>query len=65
MPARGLNLPGSLILFMLASLVIFTWLNLSMIANAAHMGGFVAGLGYGALTAVVSRWRTQQQVARK
>lgn len=56
-PRQGLNLPGSLILFMLASLAIFTYLGLSMIANAAHMGGFLSGVVYGALTGTISRIR--------
>ena len=60
--SKGLNLPGSLIVFMLASLLIFTWLNLSMIANAAHMGGFVAGIVYGALMASISRFRRKAQI---
>ena len=54
-PRAGLGLPGSLIIFMLLSLVIMTMLGLSMIANAAHMGGFLAGILYGAITATVSR----------
>lgn len=54
-PRKGLSLPGSLILFMVASLVIMTLLDLQMIANEAHLGGFVAGIVYGAGTALASR----------
>ena len=54
-PRTGIALPGSLIIFMLLSLVIMTFLGLSMIANAAHMGGFLAGIVYGAATATISR----------
>ncbi|MES2625604.1 MAG: rhomboid family intramembrane serine protease [Pseudomonadota bacterium] len=54
-PRTGMGLPGSLIIFMLLSLVIMTALGLSMIANAAHMGGFLAGIVYGAITATISR----------
>jgi rhomboid protease GlpG len=54
-PRAGLGLPGSLIIFMLLSLAIMTALGLSAIANAAHMGGFLAGILYGAITATVSR----------
>lgn len=60
-PRKGLALPGSLIVFMLLSLLVFTWLNLSMIANAAHMGGFIAGLLYGAILASFSRVRRSLQ----
>jgi len=54
-PRKGLALPVSLIVFMLLSLVIMTALGLSMIANAAHMGGFLCGIFYGAVTATLSR----------
>lgn len=54
-PRRGLALPVSLIIFMLLSLVLMTALGLSMIANAAHMGGFLCGILYGALAATGSR----------
>lgn len=54
-PRKGLSLPGSLILFMVASLVIMTLLDLQMIANEAHLGGFVAGILYGAGTAIAAR----------
>lgn len=56
-PAAGLRLPGSLILFMLLSLVLMTWLGLSMIANEAHLGGFVGGVVFGAVAARLSRLR--------
>ena len=56
-PRQGLALQKSLILFMLASLALFTYLDLGMIANAAHLGGFFTGLLIGALTALVSRIR--------
>lgn len=54
-PRTGLALPGSLIVFMLVMLVIMTSLGLSMIANEAHLGGFLAGIIYGAITATISR----------
>lgn len=54
-PKKGLNLPVSLIVFMLISLAVMTYLGLSMIANAAHMGGFLTGIVYGALMATLSR----------
>jgi len=54
-PRKGLGLPASLIIFMLLSLVIMTTLGLSMIANAAHLGGFLSGILFGAVTAASSR----------
>jgi GlpG protein len=65
-PKKGLNLPVSLIIFMLLSLAVMTYLGLSMIANAAHMGGFLTGIVYGAVVAIFSRVtragkRSQQQ----
>jgi GlpG protein len=54
-PRKGLRLPASLIVFMLLSLVIMTALGLSMIANAAHLGGFLSGIVFGAVTAASSR----------
>lgn len=54
-PKKGLNLPVSLIVFMLLSLAVMTYLGLSMIANAAHMGGFLTGIVYGAIVAMLSR----------
>lgn len=56
-PGKGLGLPVSLIIFMLLSLVIMTALGLSMIANAAHVGGFLCGIVYGAVVATFSRVR--------
>jgi GlpG protein len=56
-PAAALRLPGSLILFMLLSLVVMTLLGLDMIANEAHLGGFVAGIVLGAAAAGFSRIR--------
>jgi GlpG protein len=56
-PAAGLRLPGSLILFMLLSLVLMTLLGLSMIAHEAHLGGFLGGIVFGALCATCSRLR--------
>ncbi len=56
-PRQGLRLPWSLILYMLAMLALFTWLDLDMIANAAHMGGFLTGMLYGAVLATISRIR--------
>lgn len=58
-PRSRLNLPGSLIGFMLLSLVIMTVLQLNFIANEAHLGGFLAGVAYGAGTAAVKRSRRQ------
>ncbi len=54
-PRKGLALPGSLIWFMVISLGIMTLLDLRMIANEAHLGGFMAGVIYGATTATLSR----------
>ncbi len=54
-PRKGLSLPASLIWFMLISLVVMTVLNLRIIANEAHLGGFMAGVAYGAVTAIISR----------
>jgi GlpG protein len=54
-PRKGLSLPTSLIWFMIISLVAMTALNLSMIADEAHMGGFFAGIVYGGVTALSSR----------
>ncbi|MDY6982228.1 MAG: rhomboid family intramembrane serine protease [Pseudomonadota bacterium] len=54
-PRKGLALPRSLIWFMIASLVIMTVLNLRIIANEAHMGGFIAGIVFGAAAALTSR----------
>lgn len=54
-PRKGLALPGSLIWFMVISLGIMTILDLRMIANEAHLGGFMAGILYGAITATLSR----------
>jgi GlpG protein len=56
-PRAGLHLQGSLIIFMLLSLVVMTLLELEMIANQAHLGGFLCGIVYGAATASVSRIR--------
>jgi GlpG protein len=56
-PAKGLALPRATIVFMLVLLALFTWLDLPMIANAGHTGGFVAGIGYGLVRAGLSRWQ--------
>jgi GlpG protein len=56
-PRAGLWLPGSLILFMLLSLVLMWGLGLSMIANEAHVGGLLAGVLFGAILATFSRIR--------
>jgi GlpG protein len=54
-PRKGLSLPSSLIWFMVISLVVMTLLDLPFIADEAHIGGFVAGIVYGAGTAIASR----------
>jgi GlpG protein len=54
-PYAGLRLQGPLIAFMLLSLVVMTLLELDMIANEAHLGGFLCGIVYGAATATISR----------
>ncbi len=54
-PRSGLALPKSLIIFMLVSLVAMTLLQLNIIANEAHLGGFLAGVVYGAATATIKR----------
>lgn len=54
-PRKGLSLPASLIWFMVITLIVMTALNLSMIADEAHVGGFIAGILIGALSAIVSR----------
>ncbi|MDT8399671.1 MAG: rhomboid family intramembrane serine protease [Pseudomonadales bacterium] len=56
-PAKGLGLPGGLIFFMLLSLLIITALGLQNIANAAHIGGLLSGVVYGATVATISRVR--------
>jgi GlpG protein len=54
-PRKGLALPKSLIWFMIGSLAIMTVLNLRIIANEAHLGGFIAGIVFGAAAALASR----------
>jgi len=54
-PQSDLSLPRGLIVFFLLSLVVMTILQLDMIANEAHLGGFLAGMLYGAITASVKR----------
>lgn len=54
-PLKGLSLPSSLIWFMVISLVVMAVLDLPFIADEAHIGGFVAGILYGAGTAIASR----------
>lgn len=56
-PAANLALPRSLLVFMVLSLVIMTLLQLDMIANEAHLGGFAAGLLFGLASATVARLR--------
>lgn len=56
-PAAGLRLPRALIGFMLLSLVVMTLLELDMIANEAHLGGFLGGIVLGAAVATISRVR--------
>lgn len=56
-PLAGLRLQGPLIAFMLLSLVVMTILELDMIANEAHLGGFLCGIVYGAASATMSRIR--------
>jgi len=64
-PGRGIGLPGNLIFFMLLSLVIMTLLELEMIANAAHLGGFFAGVLLGAVSGTVSRVKRAYAVPTK
>lgn len=54
-PAARLGLPRALLVFMLLSLVAMTALQLEMIANEAHLGGFGAGLLIGLVSAAASR----------
>lgn len=56
-PAAGLALPRALIGFFLVILLIMTFLQLDMIANEAHLGGFLAGMLFGALSASAGRIR--------
>ncbi len=51
-PRAGITIPRSLIGFMLISLILMTVLNLSMIANEAHLAGFIAGMAMGAVSAL-------------
>ncbi|HHX81849.1 MAG TPA: rhomboid family intramembrane serine protease [Pseudomonadaceae bacterium] len=62
--AAGLWLPRALIGFFLLSLLIMTWLQLDMIANEAHLGGFLAGMLFGALTASIGRLRGRDNERR-
>lgn len=54
-PAKKLNLPGSLVFFMLLSLAILTFMGLDFIADSAHVGGLLCGVVYGAVVATISR----------
>lgn len=54
-PAARLGLPRALLVFMLLMLVAMTALQLDMIANEAHLGGFGAGLLIGLVSAGASR----------
>lgn len=54
-PQKGLSLPGALIFFLLLTLVIMTAINLEFIADEAHIGGLLAGVLYGAVTATIGR----------
>ncbi len=56
-PRKGLSLPVSYICFMLIFLVVITWLDLAIIADAAHVSGLVIGITYGAVAAIISRVR--------
>jgi len=62
-PAKGLALPCALVFFLLLSLVIITALDLDFIADEAHIGGFLAGILYGATVATVSKvWRSRNAI---
>lgn len=54
-PQKGLWLPSSLLWTMLAMLIVFSLLQLEGIADAAHIGGFLSGLFFGAGLALTSR----------
>lgn len=54
-PAKGINIPGNLVFFMLLALIILTMLGLDSIADTAHIAGLLAGVVYGATVATVSR----------
>lgn len=54
-PAKKLGLPGALIFFMLLSLLLITAMSLENIADAAHIGGLLCGVVYGASVATASR----------
>ena len=56
-PQRRLALPGALIFFFLLMLVVMTAINLSYVADEAHIGGLLAGVVYGAATATIGRIR--------
>lgn len=59
-PTKNLSLPGALVFFLLLSLIIMTAIDLDFIADEAHVGGFLAGMVYGAATATVSRIRRRK-----
>jgi GlpG protein len=61
-PRKGLSMPASTIWFMVIILVVMTVLDLSMIANEAHLGGFFAGMLCGVVAAGVSRVRRKGTV---
>lgn len=54
-PQKRLALPGVLIFFFLLMLVVMTAINLEFVADEAHIGGLLAGVVYGAVTATVGR----------
>lgn len=64
-PAKGINIPGNLVFFMLLALAILTMLGLDNIADTAHIAGLLAGVLYGATVATVSRIQRATQVQKR
>lgn len=54
-PAKNLNLPINLVIFMLLALVVLTMIGLEAIADTAHVAGLLCGVLYGATVATISR----------